>query len=199
MAEAADQATAKGSEAMGEIVGLTVTLEPDTSVRVGDGFEIRGTLEFRLVGLGAIGQIASSENGEALVKSIHETGQRVIIVETQKGNAATELSSEGGRVTVFYNPKQEATGPGGEEWEKRPPALGLAHVLIRAEQILRGTVKTTSTPMEGAPSPSDPSKPAEMRDRDLEAVGLAPCDTYPFSENKIRAGWKPPQPPREQY
>jgi hypothetical protein len=184
---------------MGAIVGLTVTLEPDTAVRVGDGLEIRGTLEFRLVALGAIGQIASSPNGEELVKALHETGKRVTIVETKKGNAATELSSEGGAVTAFYNPNRQKTGQGGEEWEERPPAVGLAHALVRAEQILRGTVKTTTTAVESTPSPSDPGKPAEMRDCDLEAVGLQPCDTYPYTENKIRAGWKPPLPPREQY
>ena len=183
MAEPAEQE--KQSEPMGEIVGLTVTLEPDTSVRVGDGVEIRGTLEFRLVALGAIGQIASSENGEALMKALHDTHQRVTIVETDKGNAVSELSPEGERVTVFFNPKREATGQGGEEWESRPPALGLAHVLIRAEQMLRGAVKTSST--------------GESRDADLEAVGLEPQTSYPFSENKIREGWKPPQPPREQY
>jgi type VI secretion system secreted protein VgrG len=183
MAEAAEQE--KQSEPMGEIVGLTVTLEPDTSVRVGQAVEIHGTLEFRLVALGAIGQIASSENGEALLQSLHETGGLVAIVETRKGNAVTELSPQGERVTVFFNPKREATGQGGEEWETRPPALGLAHVLIRAEQMLRGAVKPGAT--------------GEARDRDLEAVGLEPHGDYPFSENKIRAGWKPPLPPREQY
>ena len=183
MAEAAEPT--KASEHMGEIVGLEVTLEPDTSVRVGDGIEIRGSLEFRLVALGAIGQIASSENGEALLKSLHDTHQRTTIVETNKGNAVTEQSPEGARVTVFFNPKREATGQGGEEWEERPPALGLAHVLIRAEQILRGAVRPGST--------------EAGREADLEAVGLEPCDAYPFSENKIRAGWKPTQPPREQY
>ena len=184
---------------MGEIVGLTVTLEPDTSVRVGGGIEIRGTLEFRLVALGAVGQIASSDNGEALLKSLHQTGKRVTILETKKGNAATELSAEGGRVTAFYNPAREATGSGGEPWETRPPAVGLAHALVRAEQILRGAVRPGSTPVASIPSPADPEKPAQMRDRDLEAVGIEPCDAYPYSENKIRAGWKPPQPPRERY
>lgn len=183
MAEPAGQE--KQSEAMGEIVGLTVMLEPNTDVRVGDGVEIRGTLEFRLVTLGAIGQIASSENGEALLKSLHDTHQRVTIVETNKGNAVSQLSPEGERITVFFNPKRDASGQGGEEWESRPPALGLAHVLVRAEQMLRGAVKTGAT--------------GENRDADLEAVGLEPHDSYPFSENKIREGWKPPQPPREQY
>ncbi len=183
MAEAAEHE--KRSEEMGEIVGLTVTLEPDTSVRVGDAVEIKGTLEFRLVALGAIGQIASSENGQALLEALDGLHQRVTIVETETGNAVTELSPEGARVTAFFNPKREATGQGGEEWEQRPPALGLAHLLVRAEQILKGAVKTSST--------------GEVRDADLEAVGLEPCDSYPFSENKIRAGWKPTLPPREQY
>jgi hypothetical protein len=75
----------------------------------------------------------------------------------------------------------------------------LAHVLVRAEQILRGTVKKSSSPLSGTPSPADPEKPAEARDSDLEAVGLEPMDLYPFSENKIREGWKPPQPPRTRY
>ena len=183
MAETAEQD--KQSEPMGEIVGLTVTLEPDTTVRVGEAVDIRGTLEFRLVALGAIGQIASSENGEALMHSLHDAAQPVTIVETDKGNAATELASEDSRVTVFYNPNREATGQIGEEWEERPPALGLAHMLVRAEQIIRGTVRSGSA--------------GGVREADLEAVGLEPCDAYPFSENKIRAGWKPPQPPREQY
>ncbi len=187
------------SEPMGEIVGLAATLEPDTSVRIGDGIEIRGSLEFRMLGVGAIGQVASSENGEALLKSLHEIGKRVTIRETRNGNGATELAAEGGRVTVFYNPGREATGQGGEEWETRPPALGLAHALVRAEQMLRGSVRSGSTPVESMPSPSNPGEAMHVRDQDLEAVGLAPCDTYPFSENKIRAGWKPPQPPREQY
>lgn len=183
MSEAAERG--KQSEPMGEIVGLTVTLEPDTSVRVGDGVEIRGTLEFRLVALGAIGQIASSENGEALLKSLHDTHRRVVIVETNKGNAVTEQGYDGAGATAFFNTKREATGPGGEEWETRPPAVGLAQMLVRAEQMIRGTVRSGS--IKGA------------READLEAVGLEPCDAYPFSENKIRAGWKPTLPPRERY
>ena len=199
MAEALEQPPAKSSEVMGEVVGLTVTLEPDTSVRVGDGIEIRGTLEFRLLALGAVGQVASSPNGEALLKALHQHGKRVTILETKRGNAATELSSEGGFVTAFYNPGRETTGQGGEEWEARPPALGLAHALVRAEQIVRGTVRQGTSPLSSTPSPADPKTPAEARDSDLEAVGLEPLDLYPFSENKIRAGWKPPQPPRTRY
>ena len=184
-AMAASPDTEKQSEPMGEIVGLTVTLEPDTSVRVGDSVEIRGTLEFRLVALGAIGQVASSENGEALLKSLHDTHERVVIVETNKGNAVTEQGAEGGRVRVFFNVKREATGQGGEEWETRPPAVGLAQMLVRAEQMIRGTVRGGSA--------------KGVREADLEAVGLEPCDAYPFSENRIREGWKPTLPPRERY
>ncbi|MCB9384537.1 MAG: hypothetical protein H6509_07975 [Bryobacterales bacterium] len=166
---------------MGEMVGLAITLEPDTAVRVGAGVEIRGTLEFRLVALGAIGQIASSPNGEALMRSLHDSGKRAAIVETSKGNAVAAMASEVADVTVFYNPSIESTGLGGEEWEARPPAVGLAHALVRAEQLLRGTAKQ------------------DADERDQEAIGLAPYHVYPYSENKIREGWKPPQPPRERY
>ncbi|MEZ5393296.1 MAG: M91 family zinc metallopeptidase [Bryobacterales bacterium] len=163
------------------MVGLAITLEPDTAVRVGSGVEIRGTLEFRLVALGAIGQIASSPNGEALMKALHDSGKRAVIVETPKGNAVSTLPSEGADVTVFYNPSIDSTGLGGEEWEARPPAVGLAHALVRAEQAMRGTTKQ------------------DADESDQEAIGLAPFNVYPYSENKIREGWKPPQPPRERY
>ena len=187
------------SERMGEVVGLIVTLEPNTDVRVGDGIELRGSLEFRLLALGAVGQVASSPNGEALLKALHELGKRVTILETRKGNAVTEMSPEGGEITVFYNPGCEAISKGGEEWATRPPALGLAHSLVRAEQIARGTVKKGSVSLESTPSPTDPTQAAEARESDLEAIGIEPFDLYPFSENKIREGWKPPQPPRTKY
>jgi hypothetical protein len=43
----------------------------------------------------------------------------------------------------------------------------------------------------GGPDPENPDKQGPTEEFELEAVGVPPYDTYPVSENKIRAEWKP--------
>jgi hypothetical protein len=75
----------------------------------------------------------------------------------------------------------------------------LAHELVHAEQAGRGGMKTGQADNDGKVDPTDPTKKEQTNKRELEAVGVPPYDQNPYSENKIRKEWPPPQPERKWY
>ena len=96
-----------------------------------------------------------------------------------------------------YNPFQEKVGR--SAWNKRPPGIGLAHELIHAEQAAHGRMRRGRTDNPGSVDKNNPDKPAVVHIFELETIGIPPHDQYPFSENKIRSEWNPPQTERGHY
>jgi len=100
---------------------------------------------------------------------------------------------------VMYDPFREKFANSSQEWQKRPPGIGLAHELIHAEQAAYGRMLRGSSPNPGGFDPTNPNKATVVHTYELETVGVPPYDSYQVSENKIRAEWNPPQPSRRYY
>jgi type VI secretion system secreted protein VgrG len=188
---------------------MPVSVLPNGDVKVGNNIIIKGDLEFQTKTLAGLGQIASTPTGEALLQSIDKNGKTVTIQKTTGGNScgysngagrfqnADGTPGAGSDATVNYNPDRTSTGT--EDWETRPPAIGLAHELVHAEQAGKGVQKPGTDNNDARPDASDPTKTEQENKRELEAAGIPPYDTYPYNENKIRKEWPPPQPERKWY
>ena len=192
------------------IAGMPVSVLPNGDVQVGKSITITGDLEFKMKTLFSLGQIASTPTGEKLLKELGNGDKKVKIVKTTGGNACGGYTNAAGRMqnadgtpgagsdsTVSYNPDRKSIGT--EDWETRPPAIGLAHELVHAEQAGKGMMKPGTDDNDGKADPTDPTKKAQTNKRELEAVGVPPYDKYPYNENKIREEWPPPQPERKWY
>ncbi len=192
-----------------EIAGMPVTLLPSGDIQVGKNITISGDMEFKMKTLLSLGQIASTPTGEKLLKSIDSGSKNVKIVKTNGGNScgytdgaarfekADGTPGAGSGATVNYNPDRKSTGT--EDWETRPPAIGLAHELVHAEQAGKGKQKPGQDDNDNRPDATDPTKKDQTNKRELEAVGIPPYDNYPYNENKMRKEWPPPQPERKWY
>ncbi|HEY4360175.1 MAG TPA: M91 family zinc metallopeptidase [Bryobacteraceae bacterium] len=157
-------------------------------------------------------QIYNTPTGKGLLESIQKSGKTVEIKPTANpgdGNAtgyknaadrfkaADGTPGKGTDSVVYYNP--DRTKIGDEDWATRPPAIGLGHELVHAEQASYGKMAPGDTDNDHKPDPSDPSKTAQERVREVEAAGIPPNDTYPYTENKLRDEWNPKQPQRPWY
>lgn len=174
-----------------------------------DGITIEGTPEFQATVVRDLRQIESTPTGEALIASIDGSGRNVRIQETAGGNACGYTSpadrfygadgspGAGTDARVHYNPNRERIGP--EPWATRPPAIGLAHELVHADQAAHGTQRTGMDQNDAKPDPANPGAMDQEKVRELEAAGIAPHDGREHNENKIRSEWDPPQPQRNYY
>lgn len=96
------------------------------------------------------------------------------------GNKGT---GKGCGTSIEYNPAQALPS---EVWFKNmPTALLLGHELIHAYLYARGE--------------ADPAVKNDIRNHELQVVGLSPFESGEFTENKLRAQWNPPQPKRTKY
>lgn len=193
----------------GNIAGMPVTLLPNGDIQVGDAITIKGDLEFQLKTLAALAQIAATPTGKAMLESINKSGKKVTIVKTDEGNEigyanpddrfhkADGKAGKGSDSTIHFNPDRTSTGT--EDWETRPPGVGLAHELVHAEQAAKGVQKPGKDANDSRPDATDPSKMDQQNKRELDAAGIPPYDQYPYNENKIRKEWHPPQPERKWY
>ena len=158
----------------------------------------------------SLGQIAATPTGAQLLQAVGNAAKKTRIEKTTEGNECGGYSNPAGRFlnadgtpgagtdsVISYNPDRVKIGD--EEWETRPPAIGLAHELVHAEQAGRGVMKPGTGDNDSKPDPADPARIAQTNKREAEAAGVAPYDQYPFNENKIRKEWKPPQPQRKWY
>jgi type VI secretion system secreted protein VgrG len=199
-----------GGVLLGYLNGMPIVQMPDGTIKVGKNIVISGDKDFQMKTLAHLGQIAATPTGAAMLKAIDNNGKTVTIVKTDNGNAAGNYDNADGRfkkadgtagdgtnVTVFYNPDREKIGD--EPWETRPPAIGLGHELVHAEQAQRGGMSRGEADNDNRPDPADPTKKAQENVRELEAAGIPPHDNQPFNENKMRKEWHPPQPERQWY
>ncbi|UYZ64404.1 type III secretion system effector protein [Hymenobacter weizhouensis] len=158
-------------------------------------------------------KIYATPTGRALLQSLHASGKQTTISYAFDGlnraiipkahaeqcyYKADGITPEKGLgLTIAYNPAREVIGE--EAWAKRPPAIGLAHELIHAEQAAYGRMREGMGTNPGRINRLDPTKPAQAPVLELETVGVPPHDDYHVTENKIRQEWTPTQPLRTQY
>lgn len=156
-------------------------------------------------------EIYATPTGKALLESLARSGKKVSIQHSMNGNAiggytdkearflqANGKAGAGTDSKIGYNPSILSAGSE-NDWQTRPPAIGLAHELIHAEQAAYGRMIDGRAPNGPESKHSGSTAAKEVDIRELGAVGVPPYDTYPFSENKIRAQWKPVQPERKWY
>ncbi|WP_345058736.1 M91 family zinc metallopeptidase [Hymenobacter glaciei] len=162
-------------------------------------------------------EIYNTSTGRKLLESLHASGKQMTIqYPLQDGlnralipKDATSINNcfyqadgitpgAGQGLTVNYSPAREFLG-GQEEWQSRPPAIGLAHELIHAEQAAYGRMRRGQAVNPGVVNKMDATKPTLTSILELETVGVPPHDDYHVTENKIRAEWAAPQPIRPRY
>ncbi len=150
----------------------------DVPSTYGTGIKIEGDEDFRRKTIAALDDIKKTPTGAAMLADIDKSGKTVTIKPTTGGNAVNGLSSgafvgndgkpgSGSDSTVLFNP--DRTKIGAEEWENRPPAVGLAHELVHADHAANGSVDMTRVPNDSKPDPLDPKKTAQELKEDRQA------------------------------
>ena len=185
------------------------------------GIVIKGDEEFTEKTKEDLDKIKSTPTGGKLIDSIDNSGKTVTIVEGSSNQARYNgLTGErtwtadtsrppgsvrnvGSDVTVSYSPNDNVLYDGSEAWQNRPPAVGLAHELVHANNAAYGNM-IPSYVLGVNPGYLDPVTGAESLASmdELATVGVAPSSypySYEFTENKIRAEWDPPQAQRPWY
>jgi uncharacterized Zn-binding protein involved in type VI secretion len=201
---------AGGGTKVGEINGMPIVKMPDGSIKVGKGIIIKGDPAFQSKVLADLGKIAKTPTGAKMLKSINDSGKTVTIEPAAAGagnstgydNGADRFSSggkpgKGTNATIDYDPDTQTIGP--DPWGTRPPAIGLAHEMVHADQANHGTMTPGTTNNDNKPDPANPGGIAQEKTREVEAAGIPPNDNREFNENKIRSEWDPPQPQRQWY
>ena len=152
--------------------------------------------------------VKKTKTGKAMLESIEKSGKTVTIKPTTGGNSENADTGDGfvgtdgkpgkgSNSTVLFNPDREKIGT--EPSDTRPPAIGLAHELIHAEQDANGTTKKGNSDNDKVKDPSDPTKFQQVPTYEVETAGIPPNDKGSFTENKIRSEWDPKQPERKWY
>jgi hypothetical protein len=94
---------------------------------------------------------------------------------------------KGASVEIRYNPSQEVVGDGSEEWQHRPPEVGLVLCLRLAADAAEGVMEPGEVTIDGA----------KVRRCDAAAIGLGPYAGNPGTENALRQ--EKGLPPRTRY
>jgi len=175
------------------------------------GIIIKGTKEFIKTTKEHLDKIAKTPTGKKLLQSLADSGKTTTIISTSEGNAAPPKNfkgalakgsvlkwkdssgnehsltgdGSGSDTTVKYNPDRKVLGKGKEDWQKRPPEVGLAHELVHADDAAHGKM--------------DGDKKDGVYNYERQAVGLPPYEDKAMSENKIRSEWDPKQTERPRY
>ncbi|GEM_PF-4347144 len=153
----------------------------------------------------------NTPTGKQLLDSLHASGQKIYIhyapensIELNRHNWEKGFYGLDGvtpgaglGVGVNYNPTLAKAGE--LPWNNRPPAIGLAHELIHAEQAAYGRMRRGDTANPGGLDPRNPKKLPYVPHYELETIGVHPEHSYAYTENKLRAEWNPPQGRRDYY
>lgn len=168
---------------------------------------IEGDDEYKMKVMRDLYQIYRTPTGKAMLESLKASGKNTTIKlgdADLNGNGMTYprdtardrfknadgTNGDGTDSIVKYDPDRTSTG-GNDPWDTRPPAVGLAHELVHAEQAQHGAMSKEQDENDARGTQKDV--------RELEAAGIPPHDDYPYNENKIRREWDPPQPNRDWY
>jgi type VI secretion system secreted protein VgrG len=192
--------------------GMPIVFQADGTVQVGNGIIIKGDGAFQAKVLSDLFKIGATPTGAGLLKSIDGSGKTVTIEPTNGGNVtgysngadrftkADGTPGNGTNATVGYNADSwTSSTPATQPWQTRPPAIGLAHELVHADQANHGTMSPGMTNNDNKPDPANPGGIAQEKTREVEAAGIPPNNNRPFDENKIRSEWTPQQPQRQWY
>lgn len=90
-------------------------------------------------------------------------------------------------VTIAYNPQQQQVGDGSEQWQHRPPEVGLLLSLRHAADAAEGVMEPGEIDIDGR----------RLQKRDAAAIGLGPYAGAPGTENAYRT--EKGLPPRSRY
>lgn len=174
-----------------------------------DGIIIKGAKDFVEKTQRGLDEIAGVATGGRLLRSLASRGFTVTLVPSSRFNEARpdnyraavapgkslKWRDESGRarairgdgggsnMTIRYNPDLSIIGLA--PWQRQPPAIWLAHELIHADDAANGRM--------------DPEMIDGVKNYERQAVGLPPYEMKEFTENKLRAEWSEPQPPRPFY
>jgi uncharacterized Zn-binding protein involved in type VI secretion len=151
--------------------------------------------EARLLEGGKPGEHGSGASGGAAPAPPASTFGSAIKIEGDDN--FKRQNGAGGDSTVEYNPTNNNIGT--EDWQTRPPAVGLAHELVHATHASRGEVDMTPVANDSVKDPAHPDQTAKAPTEEVRTAGIAPFDKEPYSENTIRNEWKPKQKPRPHY
>ena len=203
--EAATRAVAAAalSPALAAMLGNTIVVAGSAGVG--------GPADFEALVKADLQAIYSTPTGQRLLDSLHASGQKTYIQYAEKNAVSIRKDiwqrgfyaldgvtpGQGMAVGIEYNPVLTDAGP--LPWNKRPPAIGLAHELIHAEQAAYGRMRRFDTENPGGPDPRHPAKPLRVPEFELDTIGVHPIHQYALTENQIRAEWNPPQGRRDYY
>lgn len=174
------------------------------------GITIKGPFDFVDRTKSHLFNLARLPIGQELFHSIHKSGKKVTIVPTDRVSEAPpdnfraavargkvlkwrdlwgkekviRGTGKGSNTTIKYNPAFTCSN-NLDAWRKHPPEIGLAHELIHADDAAHGRM--------------DPDDLNGVRNYERQAVGLPPYEGKYFTENKFRASWHSPLPPRTHY
>ncbi|HEY6401129.1 MAG TPA: M91 family zinc metallopeptidase [Blastocatellia bacterium] len=207
-------APVKEREALDKIQMAELLLETPVSellaVECQRGIIIKGNKDFAEKTRRRIEEIAGVSTGERLLGSLTSRGLTVTIVSSSRVNEARpdnyraavapgkslRWKDESGRERVIrgagggsntiikYNPDLSSIGFAAS-WQRQPPAIWLAHELIHADDAAHGRM--------------DPDLIDGVRNYERQAIGLPPYESKEFTENRLRAEWREPQPLRPLY
>lgn len=198
-----------GGNYVGIVGNLPMYKMPDGTIQIGKAITIKGDAAFQSKVISDLQKINRTSTGGKLIQSIDGSGRKMNI-EPGTGGNATGYTNPADRFTkpdgtagsgtdsvIAYDPDTQTIGP--EAWGTRPPAIGLAHEMVHGDQAMHGTMTQGTTNNDSKPDPTDPTKIAQEKTREVEAAGIPPNDNRDFNENKIRSEWDPPQPQRGWY
>ena len=163
-----------------------------------------GPPEFTAQALGDLAVLNAIPSGQALIRSIDNSGHTLTIVPAAAGagNGASDgpwgspnlTDGTGMDATVSFDPNRTVLSDGSQPWHNRPTAVGLGHEMTHASHIVNGDIP--GDPFAGPGVPNDGTSTLTMN-RALEerrTVGLGASQRFglpdfsgePFSENAIR-------------
>jgi hypothetical protein len=174
------------------------------------GIILRGDQDFVAKTRSRLEEIAGVPTGGRLLGSLASRGLTVTLVPSSRINEARpdnyraavatgkslkwrDVSGResairgcggGSNTTINYNPDLSVIGFAAA-WQRQPPAIWLAHELIHADDAAHGRM--------------DPEMVNGVRNYERQAIGLPPYEMKEFTENRLRAEWSEPQPPRPLY
>ncbi len=171
---------------------------------------IKGPSEFVDKTKSHLTSLASLPIGQELFNSLRQSGKNVTIIPTDRvseappddfkaavpkgkilkwrdiwgGEKVMRGTGKGSNTTIKYNPSLSCSMDTIDR-RKFPPEIALAHELIHADDAAHGRL--------------EPDEINGVRNYERQAVGLPPYEGKQFTENKFRASWHSPLPPRNSY
>lgn len=207
----------EGFHESGRQLPATTVLSPalaamlNSTIQVAGSAGAAGPANFTAAVHADLQAIYETPTGRQLLESLHASGKKIAIHYDDKNSIEFSKAlwtkmfydtdgvtpGQGLGVVVNYNPTLDSAGK--LPWNTRPPAIGLVHELIHAEQAAYGRMRRYDTANPGGPDSRNLKKPLTVPHYELDAIGINPDYSYPFTENQVRAEWNPPQGRRDYY